>query len=337
MLSGIVSAVFIDPVTSEDVILGFENAEWIDNNHVGFSSFAEPVCSSGKAYKKIFTLSKWEVEEFTSDSQKMIKFCLPEVAEKTIKLQDGELKLYDVKTGVWETFVNIPPDRTTHSFKKIGEQIYLLEGSTLSETEDVIKIYDIESKKVLKTFRGEVAHNKIKYSERLNKLAYLSEHSICLIDLENLERDCKSEPLNTYEGMELEYFLPSGRLLFSYDSSPHVNYNIRKVCVFTFESELISCPADNAEIFAPRIEYTHNQYEINKTWSMIDAKVSPDEKWLAICYGLDFPDSYIGLAFVELSGQDFKTIDDTFFKGLFVSFCDQYKYVYSEYSWRPMP
>jgi WD40 repeat protein len=343
MLSGFQFAVFIDPITSENLILSFEKAKWIDNTYVGFSPYSEPMCSSGKAYRKKFNLSKWEVEEITRNSPKMLEFCLPNGTINTIKIQNNELRLYDDKTGTWETFLTILPDQIIHDFMKIGEKIYVLEGNATGEAEDVIKIYDIESKKVLKTFSGDVAQNKVNYSERLNKLAFLSENSICLIDLESLERECESEPLNTYGGMELEYFLPSGRLLFSYDSSPHVNYNIRKICIFTLEGDQIDCPTENLEILAPRIEYqklspnNNEMYEVNKTWSVIDAKASPDEKWLAICYGLDFPDGYIGMAFVNMNGQNFKTVDDMFFKGLFPPFCDQYRHVYSEFTWRPKP
>lgn len=337
MLSGVLSTVFVDPVTSEDIVLGFENAEWIDNNHVGFSSFLEPVCPSGTAYGKIFNLSKWEVEEIDTDTSKILEFCKPDVTENTIKVQDNELSLFDEETKTWKTFLNILPDQIVHEFLMIDGKIYVLEGSASSEAEDVIKIYDVGSKKVLKTFNGEVAKNKIKYSERLNVIVYFSKNNVCFIELDDLERDCKTMLPEVYEDAELEYFLASGKVLFSYDTSPHVNYNIRTVCVFTIGSDQIKCPTANLKIFTPRIEYTNEQYEINKTWSVIDAKVSPDEKWLAICYGLDFPDGYIGLAFVDLNGQNYKVIDDTFFKGFFLSFCDQYKYVYSEYTWRPMP
>lgn len=283
----------------------------------------------------------WKIENFSLNPNDLLKFCFYVSHEDVTKNQDNSLMFYDIHVGAWVKFLDVAPDQIVYDFKKIGEKAYVLLGASEGEAK-VITVYDIASMKALKSYPGEVADNIIKYSAKLQKIAYVSNNNICFVGLESLERECKVDFSDVYEDVRLSDFLSSGDLPFSYDTSPHVNYNIRKICVFRPATGGIECPTENLEILNPKVEYknlspdSNEKYEINKTWSVLDAKISPDETWLAFCYGLDFPGGYEGLAFVDMNGQNFKAFDNPFLKS-FPPLCDEYRLVYSEYSWRPLP
>jgi hypothetical protein len=344
MLTNPDMAIFIDPVSMDDVWLEFKDARWIDNSYVGSSPYYEPRCPAGEAYRYLFNLSMWKIENAFQNPRDLSKFCFSEISGGVTRSQETSLMIYNNNTNVWEKFLDVTPDQTIYDFTKIAEKAYVLRSNKQRKIGNTIIIYEIKSRKALKSYVGEVKNNIIRYSSKLQKIAYISNNNLCFIDLQNLKRECETDFRNIYEDMRLGNFLSSGDLPFSYDTSPHVNYNIRKVCVLRLLTGEIKCPTGSLEILNPRVEYkdlspgSNEKYEINKTWSVIDTKFSPDETWLAICYGLDFPNGYLGLAFVDINGKNFNVINSSFSKH-FPPFCDQYRpvYSYSKYSWRPIP
>jgi hypothetical protein len=342
-------ALFIYPKTADTLFLTLPNAHWIDNNHVSFTSANQVYRDTSKeTYQYTLDLADWKITENNSSPNQGSSIAGGNKNYPNIKLDKNEentpLKIYNDQLKQWDIFLYPPQGLYNLDELFIDGKIFTVQGNAAYRKGYIIAVYDFETKKIIKTFVGNVEMNTLRYSK--NKVIYVTDNIPCAIDIQTLKRECGVLIPRKYKEIEIGWS-PNYPETIPFTYSEHIEKYAytKKMCLFGFLTGKIVCPMEDLQILKPVLSKVKDwrdpskQMEIIESKSIWDYSISPNEEYILFCYGNNYYARYEGTAIVDVDGRNFRLLDDIeeVPVSMIANTCWQSDVGHVAFSWRPLP
>jgi hypothetical protein len=341
--------IFIDPVTTDTLFLEISDAHWVDNTHILFASNDRFLYNSSEGNSQdILDLANWKIIEAKYNPNQSSGVASGNEKSPNIWLDKNEentpLKIYNDQRKQWDIFLYPPQGLYNLNELFIEGKIFIVQGNAVYRNGYVIAVYDFESKKIIKTFVGNVEKNTLRYSK--DKVIYVTDNIPCAIDIQTLKRACGVLIPRKYKDIEIGWS-PNYPETIPFTYSEHIDKYAytKKVCLFGFFTGEIVCPMEDLQILKPVLSNVNDwrdpskQMEIIESKSIWDYSISPNKKYILFCYGNNYYARYEGTAIVDIDGSNFRLLDDIEEVpiSMIANTCWQSDVGHVAFSWRPLP